>query len=105
MWIIFGVIFAFLVIWFICGNVWVYDGDGVHEAKGVSGVHSRGEIHEMYDAVLNGKPVYHSGRWGMGTAEAIFGMIESSQSGREVQLTHQVPVHPEYDSDLVVTRA
>jgi hypothetical protein len=66
------------------GNVWVYDGDGVHEVQGISSVHSRGEIHEMYDAVVNGKPVYHSGRWGMATAEAIFGMIESSQQRREV---------------------
>ena len=90
-----------------CGpddNVWVYDGDGVHEVKGISNVHSRGEIHEMYDAVVNGKPVYHSGRWGMATAEAIFGMIESSQERREVLLSCQVPVHNEYDADLQLNR-
>jgi hypothetical protein len=59
----------------------------------------------MYDAVVNGKPVYHSGRWGMATAEAIFGMIESSQQRREVMLSHQVPMHDEYDADLEVVRA
>jgi hypothetical protein len=29
-------------------------------------------------------------------------MVESSQTGNAVKLTHQVPVHPEYDSDLRV---
>lgn len=83
-------------------GVLIYDDDGVREVTGISNVHSRGEVHELYDAVVNGKPVYHSGRWGMATAEAIFGMVESSQSGRVVELSHQVPVHPEYDADLKV---
>jgi phthalate 4,5-cis-dihydrodiol dehydrogenase len=87
------------------GTVWIYDDNGFRVVKGVSGDHSRGEVHEMYDAVVNNKPVYHSGRWGMATAEAIFGMIESSQKGQEIKLTHQVPVHPEYDSDLQVLPA
>jgi phthalate 4,5-cis-dihydrodiol dehydrogenase len=84
------------------GTVWIYDDNGVRVVKGVSSVHSRGEIHEMYDAVVHGKPVFHSGRWGMGTAEAVFGMIESSQTGKEVQLTHQSRMHPDYDQDLKV---
>ena len=83
-------------------GVFIYDDDGVREVTGKSGVHSRGEIHEMYGAVVNGKPVYHSGRWGMGTAEAIFGMIESSEKGGIVELTHQTPVHPDYDADLEI---
>jgi phthalate 4,5-cis-dihydrodiol dehydrogenase len=87
------------------GTVWIYDDNGFRVVRGESGVHSRGEVHEMYDAVVHGKPVYHSGRWGMATAEAIFGMIESSQTGKEVRLTHQVPVHPDYDSDLQVVPA
>ena len=62
--------------------------------RGVSGVATRGEVQEMYDAVFKGKPVFHSGRWGMATAEAIFGMVESSRLGKEIALTHQVPVHP-----------
>ena len=83
-------------------GVLIYDDDGVREVTGVSNIHSRGEVHELYDAVINGKPVYHSGRWGMGTAEAIFAMVESSQTGKVVELSHQVPVHPEYDADLTV---
>ena len=83
-------------------GVLVYDDNGVREVTGESNVHSRGEVHELYDATINGKPVYHSGRWGMATAEAIFGMVESSQTGKVVELSHQVPVHPEYDADLRV---
>jgi phthalate 4,5-cis-dihydrodiol dehydrogenase len=84
------------------GTVWIWDDNGFRVVKGVSNVHSRGEIHEMYDAVVHGKPVFHSGKWGMGTAEAIFGMIESSQTGKEVQLTHQSRMHPDYDKDLTI---
>ncbi|MDA1035304.1 MAG: Gfo/Idh/MocA family oxidoreductase [Chloroflexi bacterium] len=83
-------------------GVLIYGDKGVREVTGVSDVDARGEIHEMYDAVINNKPVYHSGRWGMATAEAIFGMVESSKTGKVVELTHQIPVHPEYDADLRV---
>jgi phthalate 4,5-cis-dihydrodiol dehydrogenase len=83
-------------------GVLIYSDNGVREVTGESDVDARGEIHEMYDAIINGKPVYHSGEWGMATAEAIFGMVESSQTGKVVQLTHQVPVHPEYDAELKI---
>jgi phthalate 4,5-cis-dihydrodiol dehydrogenase len=83
-------------------GVFIYDSEGVREVTGVSATHGRGEIHEMYEAVVHNKPAYHDGRWGMATAEAIFGMIESSEKGGPVELTHQVPVHPDYDSDLTI---
>ncbi|MCH7607590.1 MAG: Gfo/Idh/MocA family oxidoreductase [Chloroflexi bacterium] len=83
-------------------GVFIYDDEGVREVTGESAVNARGEIHEMYEAVVNDKPVYHSGRWGMGTAEAIFAMVESSETGKVVELTHQIPVHPDYDADLTV---
>lgn len=83
-------------------GVFIYDDEGVREVTGETAVNARGEIHEMYEAVVNDKPVYHSGRWGMGTAEAIFAMVESSETGRVVELTHQIPVHPDYDADLTI---
>lgn len=83
-------------------GVFIYDDEGVREVTGESAVNARGEIHEMYEAVVNDKPVYHSGRWGMATAEAIFAMVESSETGKVVELTHQIPVHPDYDADLRV---
>ena len=83
-------------------GVLIYGDDGVREVTGESAVNARGEIHEMYEAVINDKPVYHSGRWGMATAEAIFAMVESSKTGKVVELTHQIPVHPDYDADLKI---
>lgn len=83
-------------------GVFIYDDEGVREVTGESAVNARGEIHEMYEAVVNDKPVYHSGRWGMATAEAIFAMVESSETGKVVELTHQIPVHPDYDADLTI---
>jgi len=83
-------------------GVLIYSDNGVREVTGESDVDARGEIHEMYEAVINNAPVYHSGEWGMATAEAIFGMVESSQTGKVVHLTHQVPVHPDYDAELRV---
>ena len=83
-------------------GVFIYDDEGVREVTGETAVNARGEIHEMYEAVVNDKPVYHSGRWGMATAEAIFAMVESSETGKVVELTHQIPVHPDYDADLTV---
>jgi phthalate 4,5-cis-dihydrodiol dehydrogenase len=83
-------------------GVFIYGDEGVREVTGETSVGGRGEITEMYEAVINDKPVYHSGRWGMATAEAIFAMAESSETGKVVELTHQIPVHPEYDADLKV---
>jgi len=83
-------------------GVFIYGDSGVREVTGEVAGGGRGEIHEMYDAVINDKPVYHSGRWGVATAEAIFGMVESSQTGKIVELIHQVPVHPGYDADLTI---
>ena len=51
---------------------------------------------ELYNAVRNDAPVYHDGLWGMATLELITGIMESSRTGRDVQLTHQVPMSPDY---------
>ena len=58
----------------------------------------REDLIELYNAVRNGAPVFHDGRWGMATLELITGIMESSRTGRDVQLTHQVPMSPEYDA-------
>jgi len=57
---------------------------------------------EMHDAVVNGKPLYHSGEWGRATLEASLAMIASSQQRREILLEHQVAMPDDYDADLKV---
>ena len=48
----------------------IYDDDGQHEIP-VEGVHDErmAELDEMYNAIMEGRPVHHDGRWGMATLE------------------------------------
>jgi phthalate 4,5-cis-dihydrodiol dehydrogenase len=86
-------------------GIWVYGDEGrreilLEDAPGVVG--RRAELTELYDSVVLDKPVYHDGRWGMATLEVCLAMLESSREHREVQLTHQVPVHPDYDAGFEI---
>ncbi len=47
-------------------------------------------IDELWNAVVNGAPVVHSGEWGMATMEVCLAMLASSREGRELTLHHQV---------------
>jgi phthalate 4,5-cis-dihydrodiol dehydrogenase len=86
-------------------GVWVYSDEGrreipLEDAPGVVG--RRTELLELYDAVVGGKPVFHDGRWGMGTLEVVLAMLQSAREHREITLSHQVAVHPEYDRDYAM---
>lgn len=48
-----------------------------------------GAIDELYDAVVNGKPPLHDGRWGLATTEACLAILRSAKSGKEIPLKHQ----------------
>jgi phthalate 4,5-cis-dihydrodiol dehydrogenase len=53
----------------------------------------RGEvIDELCDAVAGVRPAVHTGEWAMATLEVCLAILESSQSGREIALEHQVGV-------------
>ena len=53
------------------------------------------EIEELYDAVINGRPIFHDGRWGEATLEVCLAILESSRQRKEILLSHQVP-SPDY---------
>lgn len=82
-------------------GVSVYSGEGKREVP-VPGQSAsrRAELDEIYNAIALGAPVYHDGRWGMGTLEVCLAIIESGEKHKEITLTHQVPVMPEYDKML-----
>ena len=48
------------------------------------------EVEELYDAVVNGRPVFHGGRWGAATLEVCLAMLESAKQRKEIMLSHQV---------------
>ena len=81
-------------------GIMVYDNKGHHEIElkppGGWAMNRRAEIQEMYDAVVNGAPVYHTGEWGMATLEATLAVIESSKTGKLIDLKHQVAPVPDY---------
>ena len=78
----------------------VWDNNGHHEIelKPPAGwaMNRRAELQELYDAVVNGHPVYHSGEWGMATLEATLAIVESSNTGKLIELKHQVAPVPDY---------
>jgi phthalate 4,5-cis-dihydrodiol dehydrogenase len=88
-------------------GIYVHSDEGKQEIDIVAGRamgvgQRRAELEELYDAVVNGKPVWHDGRWGMATLEVCLAIMESARQRKEIMLHHQVPVAAGYDADFVV---
>ncbi len=49
------------------------------------------EMDELYNAVVNKRPVFHDGRWGEATLEVCIAILESAKQRKELSLSHQVP--------------
>jgi len=49
------------------------------------------EMDELYNAVVNDRPVFHDGRWGEATLEVCLAILESAKERREITVSHQVP--------------
>ncbi len=47
-------------------------------------------VDEFYQAVVDGAPVVHSGRWSLATMEVCLAMLQSHREAREIKLQHQV---------------
>ncbi|HTE85624.1 MAG TPA: hypothetical protein VK821_12915 [Dehalococcoidia bacterium] len=87
-------------------GLYVYDDDGIHDIDltpdrimGGSG-QRRAELEEFYEAVRGGATLHHDGNWGMGTLEATLALMASAKAHKEVQLTHQVALSPDYDANF-----
>lgn len=74
-------------------GIYVYDDDGRHEIP-VEGGRGVGllEMKEMYDAVVDGKPILHDGRWALATTEVGEAMVRSGRERREIILSHQCEI-------------
>lgn len=49
------------------------------------------ELQELYDAVVENRPVFHDGRWGEATLEVVLGIMQSARERREVFMSRQIP--------------
>ena len=48
------------------------------------------ELDELYGAVVEAKPIEHSGAWGMATLEVCLAIMQSAEQRKEILLRHQV---------------
>ncbi len=69
----------------------VYSDEGVEEiALSLSKSPRDLVLAELYDAITGRSPAIHSGRWGLANLEVCDAATESSRSGAEVALEHQI---------------
>ncbi len=90
-------------------GLFVHDDTGKHDLDVVPDhqmgmVQRRAELEELYDSVINGRPLWHDGRWGMATLEVCLAIVESAQQRREMMLHHQLAVRDDYDADMPVPK-
>jgi phthalate 4,5-cis-dihydrodiol dehydrogenase len=74
------------------------DGLLVYSAKGREEIAlpkdwgPRDQVLAEFADAIDGKPVTHTGRWGLANLEVCTAAIESSRTGREIELKHQIAV-------------
>lgn len=81
-------------------GLYVYSDSGVEDRALETTRYQAGreDLMELYNAIRNDAPVYHDGAWGMATLELITAIMESSKTGKDIVLTHQVPISDDYDA-------
>ncbi len=72
-------------------GLYLYTDAGKREVP-VTGGRGTGlvEMQELHEALVEGKPMVHDGRWAMATLEVGNAMVASSRERREIMLTRQV---------------
>jgi phthalate 4,5-cis-dihydrodiol dehydrogenase len=73
-------------------GILIYGEEGKKEVPiGKAVVGRQAEVAELYEAVTNGRPIFHDGRWGEATLEVCLGILQSAAERREIMMSHQVP--------------
>ena len=73
-----------------------------HRVGGTGTAQRRAELEEIYNAIVNGIPLAHDGRWGKANLEVCLALIRSATERKEIYLEHQVPLRGDYDLDFYV---
>ena len=78
-------------------GLYVHSDEGTKDVPlvGGGGPSRRGELEELYNAVVLDKPIRHSGPWGMATLEVCLAIMQSGKERKEIFLSHQVPAPEE----------
>jgi hypothetical protein len=79
-------------------GLYVHSDEGTRDAPlvGGGGPSRRGELIELYNAVVLDQPIRHTGPWGMATLEVCLAIMQSARERKEIMLSHQVQA-PETD--------
>lgn len=73
-------------------GILIYGDEGKKEIPiGKAVVGRQAEVAELYEAVTNGRQIFHDGRWGEATLEVCLGILQSATERREISMAHQVP--------------
>ena len=74
-------------------GIFVYSDDGTAELPLTE---TRGaispELEELYEAIFNGRPLLHGGRWGLATLEVSLAIMQSAREHGDIEMKHQAPV-------------
>lgn len=74
-------------------GIYLYGGEGKKEIEVARGIRGRqAEVKELYEAVVNNRPLFHDGRWGEATLEVCLCVLQSARERKEIYMSHQVPV-------------
>jgi phthalate 4,5-cis-dihydrodiol dehydrogenase len=72
-------------------GLYVYSDNGVEDVPlPEEGWARRGELEELYNAVVLKESIRHTGAWGMATLEVSLAIMQSARERREIFLSHQV---------------
>lgn len=74
-------------------GLYIYTADGTRELTFPTDILPRDFVMtEFHDAIIGAAPAVHDGRWGRANLEICLAAIESSRTGREIELMQQVPL-------------
>lgn len=78
-------------------GLYVHCDEGTKDIRliGGGGPSRRGELEELYNAVVLDRPIRHTGPWGMATLEVCLAIMQSAKERKEIFLSHQVPAPEE----------
>jgi phthalate 4,5-cis-dihydrodiol dehydrogenase len=76
-------------------GLYVYSDMGREEIKLANDRSPRDFVLDEFAAAIGGKAAIHDGRWGLANLEVCLAAIESSKTGKAVELKHQVAVKAE----------
>jgi phthalate 4,5-cis-dihydrodiol dehydrogenase len=79
----------------------VYDDEGVREVPVDRSAGGRvAELNDLYAGIVDGRPIFHDGRWGRATLEVCLAILESARTRREIDMHLQVPMPREISAGV-----